>query len=130
MQHNGELEMERSRGTESEPSPGQVPFQQNSAGESQDKLCCKQRRDSEEPTPFHPPATQRRNEQTGCAGQKPCADKVQPLHGKEKTDSGKKAKAAEEEERQNNAEYLPVNGLRRVITPGEERSVLQQPQPG
>src|SRR5881392_2699489 len=91
------LESRRGKG---EFSSGQAPFQNDSADDRQDKLGGKQGAGRDEPTPFHPPATQRRNEQAGCAGQKPCADKVQPLHREEETDSGKEEKAADEEERQ------------------------------
>ena len=102
-------------GTESEISTGQVPLQQNSADERHHKLHREQRSGSEDKTPVHPPAAQRRNKQTGCAGQKPRADKVQPLQREEQTDSGKKEKAAHEEEWHNKTEDLPVTGVGGVM---------------
>src|SRR2546425_12154780 len=95
-------------GTESEISTGQVPLQKNSADERHNKLHCEQGDGSEEQIPVHPPAAQRGNEQAGCAGQKPCADEVQPLQRDEQADSGKKKKTADEEEWQDITEELPV----------------------
>jgi len=88
-------------------------MQENPADERQHKLHHKQGGGSEGQTLFHPPATQRWNEQTGGAGQKPSADKMQPSQREEQTDSRKKQKAADEEEREDKTEYLNKTGCRK-----------------